>query len=397
MPTYRYTARDAQKHQVDGHIEAPSVEVARRQLEQQGLEVSEVIEAEAGPPEPPRPAPLAHEEAGQFVDNLAQLSAAGLPLPAGLRAAAEETENPRLAAALLYLADQLQQGRPLEEIVTSPDLPLPRYTSRLIDTAARTGRLGPALMELVEHDRVLDALRRDFWRGLAYPLCVAGLAVVILLFLSVVISGSFEKIYHDFQLKLPVMSQVFFAWRHAAPWAVPAVVLLVVLAVILLRWQLNPLARRRWLVSMPGIGPMWHWMGLLEWIGLLKALLRNDVPLFEALRLAADTVSDANIAQLSQAMAEGVARGRSLSHAMQSQRAVPPSLVPLVRWGEETGTLADSLYIGSEILQQRVRMRSRWLQMALPPLLFIAIGCGVLWIISSALLPFTNRGARLTG
>jgi len=145
------------------------------------------------------------------------------------------------------------------------------------------------------------------------------------------------------------------------------------------------------------VGPIWHWLGLLEWIGLVKALVRHQVPLFDALRLSANSVSDPSIAQVTQGLADGVARGRSLSQTMQAQRAVPASLVPLVRWGEEAGMLAESLDIGSEMLQERVRLRSHWLHMAVPPILLITIASGIPLFFGALVLPLISLISSLTG
>ena len=75
---------------------------------------------------------------------------------------------------------------------------------------------------------------------------------------------------------------------------------------------------------------------------------------------------------------------------MASGHEWPAFLVPLIRWGEETGTLADALGAGREMLEERVRMRSLLLQMALPPVLFIAIGCLVLFLVGAMFMPMLS-------
>ncbi len=79
-----------------------------------------------------------------------------------------------------------------------------------------------------------------------------------------------------------------------------------------------------------------------------------------------------------------------------SHRQIPASLVPLIRWGEEAGGLADSLEMGREMLEERVRLRSLWLQTALPPGLFIAIGCSVLLVVGALLMPLGSLMNSLT-
>ena len=66
MPTYRYTADDYEGRRTSGHLDAATVEEARRQLEEQGLRVVEVMEAAQTAYERPPERPLKPDEAQQF-------------------------------------------------------------------------------------------------------------------------------------------------------------------------------------------------------------------------------------------------------------------------------------------------------------------------------------------
>jgi len=390
MATYRYTADDPEGRRVAGHLEASSVEEAVRRLEEQGLQVLEVMETEAPSYAAAPQGRLSSDEAEQFAESVAQLSAAGLPLGPGLRAAAEESDNPRLAAALGYLADRLDEGRPLEDVLESSRDFLPAYVGGLIRAAARTSQVGVALAELVEQYREIGLLRRNILRGMAYPLVVAGMAVVVLVFIVVFVAGGFEQIFADFDMELPMLTKAFFWWRHFGLRILAPVLALAVLAAAVVRWRLGPAAWHRWLATAPLLGPLWHWLGLLEWLGLVRVLVCHGVTLLEALRLSADGLSNANISRVSLSLAEGVARGRSLWQLIALQRQIPASIVPLVKWGEQAGSLAESLGLGRQMLEERIRMRSLWIQAAWPPILFIAIGCCVLLVVGSLFLPLIS-------
>jgi len=397
MASYCYTAEDKEGRRVDGQVEAATIEEARSRLEQEGLRVLEVVETADAPPDAPPQERLSPGEAQELTENVAQLSTAGIPLAPGLRAAGDESDSPRLARAFYHLADQLDQGRPLEKVLESSQGLLPDYVSGLIRAARETSRLGSALTELVQQHRNTNALRRDVCQGLAYPLLVAGLAVGVLFLIVLFVAGGFERIFVDFGVALPMVTQAFFWWRGQGLWLLPLLVAALVIAAALARWRLGPAGWQRWLSSTPVVGPLWHWLGLLEWIGLLRVLVQHGVTLLEALRLSANAVSDANVGRLSLSLAEGIARGRSLSQMIASQRQLPASLVPLVRWGEQAGGLGESLGMGSEMLEDRVRMRSLWLRTALPPIVFIAIACCVLLLVTALMLPMASLLQNLTG
>ncbi|MBW3599600.1 MAG: type II secretion system F family protein, partial [Planctomycetes bacterium] len=91
---------------------------------------------------------LAESDAEMLAVYVAELSAAGLPLAPGLRAAAEESGG-RLAAALRAMADGLDQGRSLEDVLSDPAARFPAYLQGLVRAALRTGQLGETLVDLV--------------------------------------------------------------------------------------------------------------------------------------------------------------------------------------------------------------------------------------------------------
>ncbi len=387
MPTYRYTAEDSAGYPTDGHIGADSVEEARQRLEAEGLRVLEIIQSEAGPYEPPPQEPLTTEEAERLAEDVAYLSAAGLPLSPGLRAAGDETDSPRLAHAFYRLAEQIEQGRSLEEVLATTEGLLPRSISGLIRAAARSGQLGPALTELVEHYRGTNELRRNLAKSMTYPVLVACLAALVIGFIFAFVVPGLQDLYEDFGAELPAATLVLFALRRIGIWLLLALLAVVAVVGLVVRHRWSPARRQAWIASVPLVGPLWHWLGLLEWVGLVRVLIRNQVGLLEALRLSSDGVSNAHVGELALAMADGIAHGRSLSQTMASLRQVPSSMVPLIRMGEESRSLTESLGVAREMLEERVRTRSLWLQTALPPILFVAIGSCVLFIAGALLLP----------
>ncbi|MHB8897269.1 MAG: type II secretion system F family protein [Thermoguttaceae bacterium] len=396
MVSYRYLAENAAGERVDGHADARSVEDARRQLEERGLKVLEVIQADSGWTGPAPQQRLTRDEAQELVENVAQLSAAELPLAPAFRAAAEETDSPRLSRVFSHLATQLERGQSLEQALESSGPALPAHVTRMIQAAIRTGQLGPALTELVEHYRDASALRQMIWDGLAYPLLVATLAVVLLGLIFAYVVGGFEKIYGEFGCELPTMTVALLGLRQISGLLLPAVLLALVLFMLLLRGRLGRGRWHRFISALPVIGPLWHWLCLVEWMGLVRVLLRNGMTLLDALRCSADGVGNANITEISLSLADGIARGRTLSQAMASERQVPAALTPLIYWGERTGALGDSLELGCEMLEDRVRMRAFWLHAALPPILFISIGAAVLALITAMFLPLINLLTSLT-
>jgi type II secretory pathway component PulF len=321
---------------------------------------------------------------------VALVTASGLPLASGLRAAAAESGPSRVAAALGWMAEQVEQGRSLDDVLAGSTGVLPSHVSGLLLAASRTGDFGAALVELTEHQRLMRELGWRVFRGLAYPLVVVCLAVVVFELVVQLNVGTFVKMFSEFELQLPALTALLIWWYRYGH-AVLLVVLVVVLAVLaIVRFSGGRAVWLRWGKALPLFGPLWRWSGLAEWSGLMSVLIRRQVPLCEALQLAAAGVRDADLGRLSLQLAEDAGRGQPLSQLVAETQRMPASLVPLLRWGEQAGVLADALAAGRAMFESRVAARAWLLQSFLPPMLCVAIGVAFMLLVIALFLPMVS-------
>ena len=122
----------------------------------------------------------------------------------------------------------------------------------------------------------------------------------------------------------------------------------------------------------------------------MSVLVRRQVPLAEALRLAADGMRDADMGQVSLELAEGVSQGQSLSQLAAVSRRLPSSLVPLLHWGERAGILSEALAAGRTMFESRLKTRTWLLQSILPPIVFLLVGSWFLFVVGALFLPLVS-------
>jgi type II secretory pathway component PulF len=320
-----------------------------------------------------QPQPLSPREADAVVETMADATAAGVPLVAGLRAAADEVPRGRLAGTLRTLAGQLEQGRSLEDVLATTTRGLPACVALVIRAGLRQGTLSTMLVELVDHQRRLREQWRSLRSTLAYPAALIGFGLVLAVFLNLFVVRPWLKMFAEFQLKLPLVTEVVL-WLHRYGLAcVLGAGLLVAVVSLGTRYAGGEVRWRRVLATVPLFGALWHWTGVAEWARWAALLVDHAVPLPEALRLAADGVRDANVREVGQQLAAGVQQGQSLSGLVARTHRLPASLVPLLAWGERSGQLAESLRVSAEAFEERVRVRSELLRAILPPLVFVIV------------------------
>lgn len=340
---------------------------------------------------------LSMDEALELMSAFGQISAAGLPLAEGLRVAAEETRDSTVSAVLHAMAEMLDQGKSLAETLHDSSAWLPGPVTGLVAAAARTGNFGEAVGELVEQQRSALSMKRSVGRGFMYPLLVACLAIVVLGTITAWGADAFRKMYAEFQLKVPLLTELLFWWRDVGIWMLLSAVIVGVLLVLVFQWRAGRAAWQRLTATLPLWGPLWHWLSIAEWCGVLSALLKYRMAVPAALRLSADGVTNEYVGTLSRELASAAEQGRDLSTVLTSCKAMPTAIVPLVRWGERTDMLAEAFATVRDLLFQRAQFRAAMLQAILPPIIFITIGCCVLLVIGGLFMPLYSLIEGLTG
>lgn len=396
MKQFRYIAEDAQGTRREGEVAADSASEARQLLEVQHLRIVELDEMSAEHTE--SVAKLSNRESEDLVIAVAELSSAELPLSEGLRAAATEAASPRVAKALRRIATDVENGYALESIMSERGDFLPPHVRGLVAAAARTGRLGLALDDLVEHHRASREIWGKVLGAIAYPMIVLTMAIFILVFLPIFIVPQFKQMFIEFELELPAATKAIIEvsdsliWLGAGPgfWIVAAFGSMLFVTMALASLGIGTPLTNRFTTTMPLVGPIWQWSGAASFSRLLATLLEYDIPLPEALLLTRDGVRDPDIRDIAKLFARGVENGQSLSELMLQFNRLPASIRPFVAWGERTGKLPDALHSVADMLLTRIQMRTVLLRSVAPPLVFILVGLLVGFMVIALFMPLVS-------
>jgi type IV pilus assembly protein PilC len=313
----------------------------------------------------------------------------GSPLPAGLRAAAEEADSVRMAGGLRRLAAEIERGRSLEDCLATAS-GLPPYVSGLIRAAQRTGEMGVTLTAWTVNRRSARQYWRSMLASLAYPAIAVVLAMAVFLFLGVAVVPTFRVMFAEFGMKLPAPTVYVLQATDFATRLFPFVAGLILAVAVGTRLFGGRAGWSALVTHLPLVGPTWHWTGTAEMLRGLGLLIEHRVPLPEALRLTAGGISDAYIAQQCRALATRVEGGRSLTMSLVDLRTLPLSIVPLVRWGEQHDQLEASLRSAAEMIENRLKVRSSLLAQVIPPLLYIFVLVSVVSAFLSLFLPLIS-------
>ncbi len=334
----------------------------------------------------PKTAPISLEHLILLNDEIASLTRAGIPLDKGLFALGNDLPG-RLGHAAVTLAKSLEQGHSFEEAITQHGRQFPPVYRAVVEAGMRAGRLPAAFESLADAiGRIRDA-RRAVAAALAYPLMIAAVAWGFFVFYIIFIA---PRMIAAFELHGPVantLTNLITALGQTVQYWGPGVPLLVFL-VSAFWWRYSArgsLAQPWWSVLLlgwcPWIGRMLRAARRSTFVDILTLLVRNDVPLDEALLLAAEASGDARMIRAVGPLAKAITSGEYSSQGCSSSDLKTAGLPPLLSWimssGGPRGTLLSALEHAAEIYHRRARHYAETARLMVPIVLSLVIGGSV--------------------
>jgi len=326
--------------------------------------------------------PLTLDQLAALSDEIAALARAGVPLDRGLRELGRELPG-RLGKVAQQVSGGLASGKALDAVVAELGTSLPPAYRTVIAAGLRAGRLPAALEDVARTARIVSQLRRSIGLALLYPLVVLSLTWVLGLLILVNVMPVMLGMLKEYGIANSALDAFLERLIATAAWWGPIVplALLVWLGWVWYRTgrvaagvELHPLLAFGAVRSLALMQRAARCASLAE---MLALLLNHNVPLADAVELAAAAVGSRSIARGGQELAQRLRRGETIE---RPPAGFPPLLAWTVASGQAQGQLAAALARSAEIYRDESSRRSQWLTLYVPLVLTIFVCGGAVFI-----------------
>jgi type II secretory pathway component PulF len=397
MPRYRFHSVDATGANQVGEVDANDPEAAFARIERRGLSVELLEEVPAADREAGE---LSREDVADFARQLGGLARSGVPLHTALRALADEMPAGNLRSLFRAVSTNIARGMPLEEAIDQQSHRFPAHVRGLVLAGARSGKLGEILSEFSEHEESAADVQRRLWLNLSYPIILVVAACLLFVLLAKYIVKDFESIFTDFGLDLSDLTKNVIrastAVNRLGPWIILGPLIAFLSLWMLERLALGAAAQRRLLVQMPLFGGLWKWSALAEFAHLLGVLVESEMPLPEAVILSGKGCHDPSLSEASERIAEAVANGQPLSHAITQRTEFPPGFAQMLHWAESSRSLPETLHMAAEIYESKARTHASVVGTVISVMTIILIVFGVVYVYAALFYPLYQLIERLS-
>jgi len=316
---------------------------------------------------------------------LAVAAEKGIPLEQAARAFADE-RSVQIGARVSHLADLLESGVPLPTALALSRNALPSDALLAARLGAETGQMGPALRMSMAYAEYSDRSMRSIMAGYFY---VVGLLVVgsfILTFVMLKIVPVYCKMFQEFELELPRMTQFLIAASEAAvkTWflLVPLLMLFLVVSVsYYARWSRY---------EMPVFNRLWRRSDGALVMRALALAVRQQRELGPTMWMLAKQYPYVSVGERLERAATQIDKGVHWCDALRSVGLLTWTDMGLLKSAERVGNLAWALEEMSDSALRRLALRLRVALSVGLPLVILVLGVVVFVIVAGLFLPLIS-------
>ncbi len=401
---FKYKALGEGGGESEGTIEAINVDIAINSLQRRNLTISSI--------KPVDDKSLLNRDLAIFgtgISNkdivilsrqLATLFTAQVSALRIFRLLAGEMENKNLRIKLGEIAEDIQAGTSISVALGKHPKVFSTFYTNMIKAGEESGKLDETFEYLADYlDRSYEVTSK-VKNALIYPAFVIFTFVAVMVLMLTVVIPKISSIILDSGQAVPIYTQVVIGLSNfMVRYGVFFLILVVVGIILLIYYSRTPAGKEsmaRLKLQVPYINSLYKKLYLSRIADNMNTQLISGVPMVKALELTSKVVDNKIYEDLLIDALEKVRGGKSLSDAlMPYPKEIPGIMVQMAKVGEETGDLGGILKTLAKFYQREVMQAVDTLVDLIEPIMIVALGLGVGFLLASVLIPIYNVSSSM--
>jgi type IV pilus assembly protein PilC len=324
-----------------------------------------------------------------FYRQLAMLLEAGTNMGASIEMLRAQSANRLLRKTLNMVVADIRGGNQLSAALVKHPKIFPQSYCQLLSIGEQGGNLELLLRQVADYMEKEAATVKETKGALTMPAITATVAVVVIGLLIVFVLPSFGKMYSSLGAELPALAKMFISLGEMIRSNGLVILLSAVgLFSVIALYTRTPRGKYQWdklLLRLPLVGRVKLLSELARYCRSMSLLFHAGMPLSEVMPLVVKSSSNKVLAEALIDVQKEMVKGEGLSGPMSKNRLFLPMMVQMVKVGEETGSLDNTLQAVAVSYEVEVGDKIRTMIGLIQPAMTLLIG-GVVALIAITLM-----------
>ena len=320
-----------------------------------------------------------------FTRQLSPLLSAYIPLERALSIIAEGAAEADQREFVNSMRQGLHEGKKFSELVRSHGSLFPSYYANLIESGEETGCLPEVVNELHKFMGESKELKDFIISSAVYPVSILVIVLGVTVLLFTVFVPKFAKIFYDMGRELPGAMNALVTFGDFAKWAWWMVPLALYIVWLVCKHVYGETEMRRkisgFMIKLPLLGGILVDLEMCKYLRTLAILIANHVEIIRTVRIAGRIISNPVVSAEFDGIDRKLKGGEKLSAALADNHYIPAGTVPMLRVGEESGTVGEMLGNIAGNLEADTRLRIKRLLSLFEPAVIVFLAAIVLVVV----------------
>ena len=392
MPLFQYKAYNADGKEISGNMEAVSHHEARERLKKEGIYLKELFSSTTKDISLNRwRFRVSLPELAAITHQLSTLLSSGATLYDALSILINEEESKTLKRVLSAVKESISGGSSLAKALEKHPAIFHDVYVRSVEAGEISGTLENILAGLAEYLETRAKVYDQLKTALLYPVLMTLVGTGVLFFLFTFVIPKITGIFEDTHQALPLMTVILLniAWFLKNDWP------FILIGICSAGWGLHKLLKRpkgkeirdRLLLQLPMLGRIAVKFYMANFARTLGSLLQSGVSILNAIDMTKRVLNNAVFESALNKAGKDVAEGAPLSISLKNSGTFPAILVHVIATGEKSGKLDSLLLKAAASYEKDFESAANRLLSLLEPILILAMGVIVGFIVIAILLP----------
>ena len=327
-----------------------------------------------------------------FCFHMEQTSRAGVPMLESLEDLRDSTENPGLKDVISAMSESISGGKTLSEAMMDYPGVFSKGFFSLIKAGEQSGEITEVFKRLGESLKWEDELASQTKKLIMYPAFVGSVVLLVLFFLMTYLVPELLSFIQTMGQNVPAHTRALIATSDffVNYWYVIILTPILVMMFVSIGSRINDDIRLKvdsFKLKVPVVGPILEKLILARLAGFFAMMYSSGITIIDCIRTAEDISGNRMVEVAMRKVGQSISDGKTLSDSFQNTGLFPPLVVRMIRVGETTGALEESLANVGYFYTRDVRESIERLQTMIEPAMTVVLGIIVGWVMFSILGP----------
>lgn len=375
MKSYSYVAQDARGKQVKGKANAENEQEFLEKMKERGLFIKDYKEDDSSSTQSIYK--FNTKELSFCCRQLSAMLTSGLTLVKAIDILTKEQEKDKARAIWQDIYENVQKGESFSSTLEMHAGSFPDFLISMVGAGESSGSLDVIMTRMSEHYAKENKLKNTVKGAMIYPVILAVLCVVIVIFLFTFIMPTFIDMYED-PSTMPALTKIMAAMSDFLRTKWYILIVIVVAAFFGIRYALKVPNLRlkvdRLLIKGPGWGPLITKIYTGRFARTLSSLYSSGIPMVECLQRASAVLGNSYIDEKFEEVIDEVKQGETLSASITRTEIFESMFCSVIYVGEESGALDSILEKTSDYYEEESDSAVQRLVSMVEPVLLIFMG-----------------------